>query len=169
LDQLKAAENFRQAWGSPWNHYHHSTVSAKWVLRDAETKRGLRQFRQWGTNVVATRSGGICQTAIAEHHFDGSVGIVLCRGRAFAPSESAEPRVLATLDLEQAALNLLTLAQQAARHLQIAGDFEVRLSVEPAQSHFRHLAEDRPGKFRLFSEQDQVPPFQPVEGAIDLC
>jgi hypothetical protein len=76
-------------------------------------------------------------------HSDGSVAIALARGGGFGPTEPAEPRVLSTLELDQAALNVFTLAQQAARDLRIPGDFEVRLSVEPAESRFRHPADDR--------------------------
>ena len=145
LDQSKAATIFDRAWHSPWHHYLHSLVAADHVLREAETKPALRRFRQWETQLVQTGSGGIYQAAIAELHIDGSVGIALCRAGAFGPSDPAESGAVSTVDLDQAALNLFTLAQQAARDLEIPGDFEVRLSVEPPQSRFRHPADGRPG------------------------
>jgi Putative DNA-binding domain len=163
LNQLKAAGIFQRAWNSPWKDHFHSLVSAEWVLSDAETKPGLRRFRQTGTHLVPTRDGGVNHWAIAELHSDGSVGFALARGGAFGPTEQAQPGALGTVDLDQCALNLFILAQHAAGDLRIPGDFEVRLSVEPANTRFRV-----PGDTRPFSAENRIPPFQPVEGAFLL-
>jgi hypothetical protein len=44
--------------------------------------------------MVRTHHGSVYQTAIAELHVDGSVGIALARGGAFGPTEPAEPIVI---------------------------------------------------------------------------
>lgn len=164
MDLDKSAAIFDRAWRSPLGHYLKSGVSAEFVLRDVPPRRGLRRFSQIGINNTRAIDGGRVR-AIAELHLDGSVGIALTRGGFFGPNDSGDGSALATFDLDQAVLDLFILASQAAQDLQVASDYEVLVSVEPAVgSYFRRPDPMLGGHFRQFTEEDRIGAFQPVTG-----
>ncbi len=170
LDRSTAAVIFSRAWNSPWRDHLQPAVSAQFVLQNAQTRRGLRRFRQNGIHrTTALGSSQGCIRVVAELHCDGSVGLALTRGGALHPTEFADTRHLVCTDLDQVALDVFTLARQAAQDLGVTGDYEVRLSVEARSGVlFRHW-EETPGKhLREFSEEDRVPPFIPVKGVFSM-
>lgn len=167
LDLTKARAIFAGAWQGRWAYDLTDAIAADRVLADVQPKRALRRFRQTGsqeTRAMGSSRGRI--RAIAEVHHDGSVGLAISRGGALHPGEFADDRFLASTDLDQAALSLFNLVRQAAEDLRVLSDYDVVLSVESsAGALFRHPS-DIVGHLREFSEEDRVPPFQPVEGAI---
>lgn len=170
LDPRRAAAIFARAWNSPWKDYLRSAVAADRVLDGQESRRGLRRFRQSGihrTTAMGSSQGRI--RAVAELHYDGSVGVAISRGGALHPDEFADPRFVVTTDLDQAALNLFELARQASLDLGVGSDYEVLLSVESQLSVlFRHPDTAHPNLLRPFAEEDRVPAFRSVEGTYVL-
>lgn len=167
LDLSKAREIFAGAWQRRWAYDLIEAVAADRVLADVQPKRALRRFRQ--TGLQQTTAGGNSMgriRAVAEVHHDGSVGLAISRGGALNPNQFADDRFLASTDLDQAALSLFNLVRQTAQDLRVLSDYDVVFSVESSGvALFRHPS-DIAGHLRDFSEEDRVPPFQPVEGAI---
>jgi hypothetical protein len=156
---------FQRVWQTQWSVNLHAAVSAEWVLRSSPIRRGLRRYSQIGSS-TPTNSGGATATirVIAEVHFDGSVGVAITRGGAFGRDERPDDRMLATSDLDQAALNLFTLAQQTASELHVHGDYQAFLTVEPAVALFRRPDPLLGSVFQEFSEADRIGIFHPVTG-----
>ena len=78
----------------------------------------------------------------------------------------ARDYTVATTNLDQVVLNLFTLAWQASRICRINGDYAIRLTVEPMnRSGFRRPDPTQPGKFEVQAREDDLIPFQPVEGS----
>lgn len=168
LDLTKARAIFAHAWQSRWAYELVEAVAADRVLADVQPKRALRRFRQTGLHEVRAMGsfGGGRIRAIAEVHHDGSVGLAISRGGVIHPNEFADDRFLASTDLDQAALSLFHLVRQTAQDLRVLSDYDVVLSVESnAGALFRHPS-GIGGHLRVFSEEDRVPPFQPVEGVL---
>jgi hypothetical protein len=69
----------------------------------------------------------------------------------------------------QVVLDLFCLSWRTARASQILADFSVRLSVEPAAGTlFRRPDPMLPDHFQRFTEDDRIPPFQPVHGVFSF-
>ena len=167
LDLEKAAAIFQRAWQTGWSVQLHQAVSAAWVLRATRVHRGLRRFSQIGSQVARGQGGNPTIRVTAEVHFDGSVGVAFTRGGAFGPNEFPDERFLAITDLDQAALDLFALAQQTARELHVPGDYEARLTVEPATGTlFRRSDPVMGGMFQQFTEDDRIGIFQPITGPL---
>lgn len=164
----KASEIFLVAWNSPWRDYlGNGSVAAEWLLESAPPRRGFRKYRQTALHRVGAAAGGQGQImAVAEIHFDGSVGVALTRGGAIHQNEQADQRFMSPLDLDQAVLNLFVLVRQVAQDLQVVGDYEVLVDIAARDGViFRRPDPVLRGHFQPFTEDDDLPPFQPVDGA----
>ena len=168
LSLQKSSGIFSRAWNSHWYGFlNNGAVDAEWMLKSEQPRRGFRKYRQTALHRVTAAPNGQGQImAVAEIHFDGSVGVALTRGGAISPNEQADQRFMSPVDLDQAVLNLFVLVRQVAQDLQVVGDYEVLVDIAAKDGVlFRRPDPMLRDHFQPFTEDDNLPPFQPVDGA----
>lgn len=159
LSPIGAGRVFSRAWGNREGF----TVLVD-LLRPETPRPGLRRFRQQGSRLLKAEGGAESRLrAIAEVHDDGSVSVAFCRGGWFGPKDAYDDRFLATDDFDMVCRALMNLILSAAGGMQIASDYEVRLSVEPEEALFRRPTGSFVGEYKPFTEDDRLPPLLPVD------
>lgn len=153
-----AAKVINTAWASP--------IAAGFgpsdLTRD-ETKRGLRRFRRTGRRPIRAAEPAT-MLAHVEVHFDGAVAVAFTRDGAI-PGEGHQPTHVPVDDIEQTGLQFLALLMALRSQLDVAGDYNARLTVYPATEIFRRPDPGTRGYYQPWDMQ-RIYGYRPVDGVL---
>lgn len=137
-----------------------SPVSAIYVNQHRELHRGLRMFYR-----ATPANSNVCGRV--EVHADGTIVMAVHRSEGgFRERMVSLDGDVAICDIEQLGLDLAVALSATRAVFGMAGDYTLRVGVEPGTQIFRRSEQMLKGGFMPWDEADRVPNFRTVTGTI---